>query len=81
MRFNSAFKVLIWEDHLVVFKERGLSFMDGNMEGRKKNMHGQLVLEPSHRFVQDRGKTLFSIAMAGRRMCKLLLANCPVNKQ
>jgi hypothetical protein len=59
MGFNSAFKGLIWEHHSVVFKERGLSFMDGNMEGRKKNMHWQFVLEPSHRFVQDRGKTYY----------------------
>jgi hypothetical protein len=40
-------------------------------------MHWQFVLEPSHRFVQDRA----CIEMAGRRMCKLLLDICSVNKQ
>jgi hypothetical protein len=47
-------KCLIWEGHSVIFKERELNCMDENMEGRKKNM--QFVLEPSHRFVVDRGK-------------------------
>jgi len=50
-------KCLIWEDHSVVFKDRGLSFVDENMEGRKRHMHWQFVLEPSRHFVQDRGKT------------------------
>jgi len=50
-------KCLIWEDHSVVFNERVLSFMDCNMEDRNRNVHWQFVLEPSHHFVQDRGKT------------------------
>ena len=66
----------------MVFKERGLSFMDENLEDRKRHMHWQFVLEPPRHFVQDRGKNKLScVEMAGRRMCKFLLANYPVNKQ